>query len=146
MPRRFLRNNKDRRNDFYFKMGLEKIDKEMDISNIIKKIRTLNYFMKMILDTDQRKLLKLRSSILIDSDESESQSIFRVKKSVNKKKMLNLYIENLRTKEIDERDVRLLRIVGLDEIVEILKTKALYNMKLQKNAKSLESQSSQERD
>lgn len=138
MPRRVLRNNKSRRNDFYFKLGLEKIDKETDIANIIKKIRTLNYFMKMILDTDQRKLLKLRSSILIDSDESESQSIFSVKKSVNKKKMLNLYIENLRTKEIDERDVRLLRIVGLDEIVEILKTKALYNMKLQKNSKSLE--------
>jgi hypothetical protein len=40
--------------------------------------------------------------------------------------MLNLYIENLRQKEIDERDVRLLRIVGLNEIVEILKSRQLY--------------------
>jgi hypothetical protein len=40
--------------------------------------------------------------------------------------MLNLYTENLRIKEIDERDVKLLRIVGLNEIVEIMKQKYLY--------------------
>jgi len=37
--------------------------------------------------------------------------------------MLNLYVENLRAKEIDERDVKLLRITGLEDIVEILKTR-----------------------
>ena len=52
MPRRMLRSKKSRRNDLYFKLGIEHIDKEMDILNIIKKIRTLNFFMKMILDTD----------------------------------------------------------------------------------------------
>ena len=121
----------------YFKLGLEHIDKEMDISNIIKKIRTLNFFMKMCLDTDQRKLLKLRSSKLIASDEDEALSIFRVKKKVNKSKMLDLYIDNLRSKEIDERDVKLLRIVGLGEIVEMLKQKYLYQMKLKMNSRQL---------
>lgn len=119
--RQKLRQKVEHRRELYFKLGLEHIEKEMDISNIIVKIRTLNFFMKMILDTDQRKLLKLRSSKLIESDESESKSIFTAKKTVNKSKMLNLYIENLRLKEVDERDVKLLRIVGLNEIVEMLK-------------------------
>jgi len=52
MPRTMLRKKKERRNTLYFKLGIEHIDKEMDISYIIKKIRTLNFFMKMILDTD----------------------------------------------------------------------------------------------
>lgn len=60
---------------------------------------------------------------MIESDEDENLSIFTVKKNTDKDKMLNLYVENLRQKEIDERDVKLLRIVGLDEIVEILKTR-----------------------
>lgn len=68
----------------YFRLGQEHIDKEMDLANMITKIRTLNYFMKMILDTDQRKLLKLRSTKLIESDEDESLSIFKVKKTSNK--------------------------------------------------------------
>jgi len=50
-------------------------------------------------------------------------SIFTVRKVLDKDQMLNLYVENLRTKEIDERDVKLLRITGLDDIVEILKTR-----------------------
>ena len=65
-------------------------------------------FMKMILDTDQRKLLKLRSSVLIDSAESDEKSIFKTEKITDKAKMLDLYVQNLREKEIDQRDVRLL--------------------------------------
>lgn len=64
--------------------------------------------MKMILDTDQRKLLKLRSSVLIDSAESDEKSIFKTEKITDKAKMLDLYVQNLREKEIDQRDVRLL--------------------------------------
>lgn len=52
MPRKSLRKKKERRNTLYYKLGIEHIDKELDIANIIKKIRTLNFFMKMILDTD----------------------------------------------------------------------------------------------
>ena len=48
-----------------YKQGEEKIDKELDISRIVLKLRQLNFFMKMILDKDQRRLLKLRSSKLI---------------------------------------------------------------------------------
>jgi hypothetical protein len=68
--------------------GLDHIDDEMDIARILNKIRTLNLFMKMILDTDQRKLLKLRSSQLINSDEDPALNRINTKKVVNKKKML----------------------------------------------------------
>ena len=40
--------------------------------------------MKMILDTDQRKLLKLRSSVLLHSSESDSKSILKAKKITDK--------------------------------------------------------------
>lgn len=137
LPRFCLRRFKHSRNDLYYKIAIEHIDKELDIANILKKIRTLNFFMKMILDTDQRKLLKLRSSKLLDSDEPEAKSIFKVKKCVDKGKMLDMYIENLRQKEVDERDIKLLRIVGLNEIVDILKSKHMYQNSLLERRKKM---------
>ena len=44
------------------------INKDLDIAKIIKKLRVVNYFMKMQLDVYQRKLLKMRISKLITSD------------------------------------------------------------------------------
>ena len=52
----------------------------MDIAEIMLKLRRLNYFMKMYLEIDQRKLLKLRSSILIESDQDEKKSIYYYQK------------------------------------------------------------------
>ena len=72
------------------------IDKELDMANIIKKIRTLNFFMKMVLDTDQRKLLKLRSSKLLETDIDMSKSIQVSRKIIDKEKMLSIYVDNVR--------------------------------------------------
>ncbi len=47
------------------------MNKELDVSRILLKIRMLNNFMKLFLETDQRKLLKLRSAELIQSDFDE---------------------------------------------------------------------------
>jgi len=129
-PRERLRKSASRRIILNYKLGLEHIEKDLDIGNIIKKIRTLNYFMKMILDTDQRKLLKLRSSKLIQSDEDPATSIFSVKKCVDKDRMLKLFVDNLRSKKIDQRDIKLLHITGLSEIVDILRTREQYLMRL----------------
>lgn len=52
MPNNFLRKYRTTRTVMNYKLGIQRIDKEMDIGNIIQKIRTLNYFMKMILDVD----------------------------------------------------------------------------------------------
>ena len=96
LPRKCLRPRKVFRNDLYFKIGIEKLEKDLDIGKLLLKIRQLNLFMKMILDTDQRKLLKLRSSVLLDSGESDSKSIFKARKVTDKQKMLDIYVENLR--------------------------------------------------
>jgi hypothetical protein len=75
LPISYLRKNPKDRNILFYKLGEMFIDKELDLANIIKKIRTLNFFMKMVLDTDQRKLLKLRSSKLIETDIDMEKSI-----------------------------------------------------------------------
>lgn len=86
--------------------------------------------MKMILDTDQRKLLKLRSSVLLDSGESDSKSIFKARKVTDKQQMLDIYVENLRQKKLDKRDVRLLEVTGLNEILELLKQRQIFNRRM----------------
>jgi hypothetical protein len=52
--------------------------------------------MKMNLDIDQRKLLKLRSSKLITSDLDEKFSPLYYDKIRSDKKMLNIFVENIR--------------------------------------------------
>jgi len=83
-PRPCLRKHKHLRGDLYYRIGIEHLNKELDIANMLTKIRTLNFFMKMVLDTDQRKLLKYRSSKLLDSGEEYAKSIFKVRKSVKR--------------------------------------------------------------
>ena len=59
------------------------MNKELDISRILLKIRMLNNFMKLFLDTDQRKLLKLRSAELIQSDFDEKAFDTRLQKKTD---------------------------------------------------------------
>jgi hypothetical protein len=106
---------------------MEHIDKELDIGYIIKKIRALNVFMKMSLDKDQRKLLKMRVSQFINSDEDIAMSKINVKKVVDKKKMLEMIVNNLRNKKINDQDIKLLKIIGLEEILNILKFRESYH-------------------
>ena len=81
----------------------------------------------MILDTNQRKLLKLRSSIQLSSGESEGHNYSMSKNIVDKDKMLNLFVENLRIKKhLDQRDKKLLEITGLGEVIELLKERDEY--------------------
>ena len=47
--------------------------------------------------------------------------------------MLDLYVNNLRQKTLDKRDLKLLKITGLEEIIEILEARELYNQKLNQN-------------
>ena len=84
-PIKRLRNMRSTRsrNVMRYKIGEEKMYKELDVANILLKLRQLSYFMKMMLDKDQRRLLKLRSSRLIASDENEEVSMYTHKKIVN---------------------------------------------------------------
>ena len=45
--------NKQRdRNNYFFEKGFEKLDKELDIAEIIKQLRNIKYVMKILLDKD----------------------------------------------------------------------------------------------
>jgi hypothetical protein len=102
------------------------INKDLDIAKIIQKIRTFNYFMKMSLSIDQRKLLKMRSIKLITSDLDDKFSEYNYKKINNDDNMYKLFLENIRKKKIEKKDIKLLQITGLEKIVEILKSRDAY--------------------
>ena len=48
------------------------MNKDLDIGKILKKIRTLKFFMNVMLDYDQIKLFKMRIKKLIISDDEEN--------------------------------------------------------------------------
>ena len=80
------------------------INKDLDIAKIVQKLRTFNYFMKMSLSIDQRKLLKMRSSKLITSDLDSKFSEFNFKKINNDDNVYKLFLENIRKKKIEKKD------------------------------------------
>jgi len=130
LPRSYLRTTASRRVVLNYKLGLEKVDKSLDISNIVLKLRQLNFFMKMMLQRDHRKLLKLRGSQFIASDLDYDDSIFKVKKCMNKEKMLNLIVDNIRGKKMELIDIKLLQQAGLNDVIQILKIREDYQMKI----------------
>ena len=72
--RKYLRNkSKGTRDVLYFLKGRERLDKEMDISYIVKHVRILRYFLRTVLDKDQRVLLKLKSTEFIPSSDDASK-------------------------------------------------------------------------
>ena len=109
-----------------YKLGLEKIDKSLDIANIISKLRQLNFFMKMMIPQSQRRLLKLRVSKFIPSDLEYEKSIFKQKKCVDTQRMLDEIVDSIRMKKIESQDLSLLKVAGLEDIIEILKIKEQY--------------------
>ena len=50
--RRKLRNDPKKRNALFYNKGKEALDKEMDLSYILRQMRILRYFLKTVLDKD----------------------------------------------------------------------------------------------
>ena len=46
-----------------------------------------------------------------------------------------MFVDNIRQKKIDKKDIKLLQITGLDQIVEILKQRELYKQNIEGYAK-----------
>ena len=95
-PTQKLRKKARTRESMYFLKGREQLDKEMDIGFIIRHVRILRYFLKTVLDRDQRILLKLKTTEFIPSSEDESYanpSEFKVK--IDKEAILDRYIDIL---------------------------------------------------
>ena len=78
----------------YFNKGLERLDKEADIAYIVQHVRIMRYFLKTVLDKDQRVLLKLKAAEWIPSDCNEYPKKL-YKKKVNKEMLLERYVEHL---------------------------------------------------
>ena len=68
----------------------------------------------------------MRSSKLITSDIETKFPELYYKKIVDDQEIYNIFVDNIRQKKIDKKDVKLLQITGLDQIVEILKQRELY--------------------
>ncbi len=120
--RQSLRNNPNSRQDYYFYQGLDKLNKEGDISYLIKNIRIMRYFLKTVLSKDQRVLLNLKKSenVSSDSDSSKEFPVERFRKKVKSKVVLDRYTDFIRKKDITEEDARLFKVLGQMEAYNIL--------------------------
>jgi hypothetical protein len=68
----------------------------------------------------------MRSIKLITSDLDDKFSEYNFKKINNDENMYKLFLENIRNKKIEKKDIKLLQITGLEKIVEILKSRDAY--------------------
>ena len=87
----FLKKKPDRRQSLYFFRGLNRLDKEADLGYIIKNVRIMRYFLRTVLDKDQRVLLKLKAKEFLNSD-NEKPVLTEFRRKYDKKLLLDLYI------------------------------------------------------
>lgn len=120
MNRQSLRKNRSTRDDFYFYQGLDRLNKECDMAYILKQIKTMRYFLKTVLSKDQRILLKLKGTENIPS-ENEKPNPLLFKKKLNKKLLLDRYLDAVQQKEINVEDERLFSVLGQNETYTLLK-------------------------
>lgn len=55
-----LRENEKYRNQLYYNRGLKALNKESDMGYILHQLRVTRYFLRCVLEKDQRVLLKLK--------------------------------------------------------------------------------------
>ena len=73
----------------------------------------------------------MRSTVQLNSDELEGKSVLKSHKFTDKKKMLEIYVENLRRKsKLKDGDKRLLELVGLKDIIHLMKERDEYHLDL----------------
>ena len=99
-----------------YRMGIEKLNNEMDIGSILKKLRRFSYFMKLSLNKNQRDLLKLKSSkFLPSSDDLDGVNLETHRKIVDENALISQYIKRV-LKEHDKRDEELLMVTDHKEV------------------------------
>ena len=118
MGRQTLRNSPRMRTDYYFYQGLDRLNKECDLAHMIKNIRIMRYFLKTVLTKDQRVLLKLKNKDVVPSaDESKPVAM---KKKLNKKLLLENYVDFMSKKKLSQEDSRLFKVLGQEKAYELL--------------------------
>jgi len=105
-----------------YNKGMEKLDKEIDIVEMVKNFRKLDTIIKFLLKKDQQLLLDLKNTIYISSDEESERYVLGLgkKKIIKKHKLLQRYIDNIKSKELNETDIKLLHLLGFDEVIDLL--------------------------
>ena len=72
----------------------------------------MRYFLKTVLEKDQRVLLKLKSKEMISSADEKKRNPDEVKKKLKKGLLLERYVENLQKKTLNPEDKRLFKVLG----------------------------------
>ena len=80
--------------------------------------------MKILLDKDQRRLFQLKRTEKVSSDEGYDED--DTKKSLKKDKLIDLYVDVLRTKKLKRSDNKLLEITGFKNVLSILNSQKAY--------------------
>jgi hypothetical protein len=68
------------------------LNQECDIATVVKHIRVLKFFLRTVLDKDQRVILKLKSKEFLDTD-NEEPPMDEFHKKTDKHLLLDLYID-----------------------------------------------------
>lgn len=111
-----LRKKEKYRNDLYFNRGLMALNKEFDVGYIIKQLRTMRYFLRTVLEKDQRILLKLKKQSQIESaDDASKMDPAEYFKRTRKDLLLDRYCEQLQKKEFTKQDARLFEVIGANK-------------------------------
>ena len=87
---------------------------------MIRHVRILRYFLKTVLDKDQRILLKLKSTEFIPSSDDEKVPTGSRRRVKNKDMILRRYVESLQKKTFGKMDMRLLQVLGFKDVIKIL--------------------------
>ena len=69
-----LKNLKSGRKDYLLNKGIEKLDKDLDIENILEMIKRARVLVNLTLTKDENLLLKCQRHDVIDSSSDESSS------------------------------------------------------------------------
>jgi len=122
---KLLKNNETRKL-VLFNKGMERLDKEIDIVEMVKKFRKLDVIVRFLLKKDQQLLLDLKNTHYISSNEESEKYVIGLqkKKVIKKHKLLQRYIDNIKSKELSEKDVRLLKVLEFNDVLHMLQRPA----------------------
>lgn len=95
------------------------MNKECDLAYIVKHVRILRYFLRTVLDKDQRVLLKLKAKEYLD-DENEKPNTWEFKRKINKDLLLDQYIEFIQRKNLTKQDERLMSVLGFKDSFKLI--------------------------
>ena len=89
--------------------------------SILRSIRKLQTLLRLLLERDQQLLLEMKRTKYISSEhETEPYLLKGTKKKLNKSKLLSRYIDNIKSKHLNETDMKLLKLLGFERVIPSL--------------------------